>query len=1115
MPASPNFGFLKVHDSQLVRLGALAEKYFAEDPNTCLIKLRQFGEVLAQLVAANVGMYTSPDEKQVDLLRRLGERGVIKGDVEKLFHELRKAGNEATHSLSGSQRVALSGLKYARFLGTWFHKSFGGDRSFDPGSFVAPPNPVRETEALRIELERLRAEFQETQSAVQVAQAALEQEAQLRLSAEDLAKEAEAKNQELLDHLAQLQAAAATTSQQVIQQTIVQAQAVESTLVLDERETRRLIDAQLAAAGWEADSEALTYQKGARPQKGRSLAIAEYPTSQGRADYALFVGLQVVAVVEAKRQSKDVAGGAIDQAKRYSRGFKVLGDENLPQGSPWGEFNVPFVFATNGRAFLEQLRTKSGIWFCDLRRPDNLRRPLQTWYSPQGLLDTLTQDIEQAHQKLAGEGFNYGLQLRHYQIEAIQSVEAALAKEQQSLLVAMATGTGKTKTCIALVYRLLKTKRFRRILFLVDRTALGEQTANAFKDSRMENLQTFADIFEIKQLKDTEPESDTKVHIATVQSFVKRILYAADETAVPTADQYDCIVVDECHRGYLLDRELSDAELEFRDFGDYVSKYRRVLEQFDAVKIGLTATPALHTTQIFGDPVFTYSYREAVVDGWLIDHEPPIRIVTDLSEDGIVWNPGEQMEFFDPNTGSLDLVHAPDEVRIEVEQFNKRVVTQEFNRVICEEFAQYVDPSLPEVGKTLVFCATDAHADIVVDQLKAALKSQYGSVEDDAVVKITGSADKPLQLIRQFRNEVNPRIAVTVDLLTTGIDVPSICNLVFIRRVNSRILYEQMLGRATRRCDEIGKEVFRIFDAVNLYEAIAPVSSMKPVVVNPNISFTQLVQELETVTDTEAVEGIIDQLLAKLQRKRRHLSQSSQEQIEAIAQMPLLQVAAHLKQSTPREAAQWLQERAAIAQMLDRRDGGTQPVLISHHADRVRRVERGYGKAERPQDYLDSFKAFLLENLNRVPALMVVTQRPRDLTRAQLKELRLLLDTQGFTEKALQVAWQETTNEEIAASIVGFIRQAALGDALVPYGERVDRAIKQILASQAWTPPQRRWLERIGKQLKVEFIVDRESLDQGAFKTDGGGFERLNKTFNGRLEEILSEVGERLWQAVS
>jgi type I restriction enzyme R subunit len=191
-----------------------------------------------------------------------------------------------------------------------------------------------------------------------------------------------------------------------------------------------------------------------------------------------------------------------------------------------------------------------------------------------------------------------------------------------------------------------------------------------------------------------------------------------------------------------------------------------------------------------------------------------------------------------------------------------------------------------------------------------------------------------------------------------------------------------------------------------------------------------------------------------------------------------------------------------------------QAVLISRHQDVLRSVERGYGDAERPQDYLDGFRAFLRENLNKLPALLVVTQRPRDLTRAQLKELRLLLDAAGFSETNLQVAWREMTNEDIAASIIGFIRQAALGDALVPYGERVDRVIKKILASRAWTAPQRKWLERIGQQLKVEVIVDREAFERGQFKAQGG-FERINKAFEGRLEEILVEINEELWQDVS
>ncbi|OUC13586.1 MAG: type I restriction-modification system endonuclease [Alkalinema sp. CACIAM 70d] len=1114
---SPNFEFLKIHDPQLVRLGSLAERYFFDDPNTCLIKLRQFGEVLAQLVAANVGLYADPEEKQVELLHRLRDRGVLKGEVDRLFHEVRKLGNSATHGLSGSQRTALSGLKYARLLGIWFHKVFLPDRSFDPGPFIPPANPAIAAVELQTELAQLRQEVKSSLSQAAAAQALAEAEAQRRLAAETLAQEAEAKFQELQAHLHQIQQQAASAPTKDIQQTIAQAQAAEAQVSLDERETRRLIDAQLRSADWEVDSEVLTYGQGARPQKGKNLAIAEWPTASGKADYVLFVGLQVVAVVEAKRQTLDVAEGALNQAKRYSRSYQIKGDESLP-GGPWGPYKVPFVFATNGRSFLQQLQTKSGIWFCDLRRPENLRRPLQTWYSPQGFIAALTQNVEQAQAQLAQEPFNYGLELRDYQIRAIRAVEQALATEQRSLLLAMATGTGKTKTCIALVYRLLKAKRFRRILFLVDRTALGEQTANAFNESRMESFQTFADIFEIKEMDVPTPDRDTKVHIATVQGLVKRILYAGEGASVPTADQYDCIVVDECHRGYLLDRELSETELTFRDFGDYVSKYRRVLEQFDAVKIGLTATPALHTTQIFGEPVFTYSYREAVMDGWLIDHEPPYRIMTALSEDGMTWNPGEAIEWFDPQSGQLDLVHAPDEVRIEVEQFNRRVVTEEFNRVVCEEIAKYLDPSVPELGKTLIFCATDAHADIVVNQLRKALADCYGSVEDDAIAKITGNADKPLQLIRQFRNEVNPRIAITVDLLTTGIDVPEICNLVFIRRVNSRILYEQMLGRATRRCDAIGKEVFRVFDAVRLYEALSKVSTMKPVVVNPNLSFAQLVRELQTVTEPAAIEEVVNQFVAKLQRKQRHLTGDRLAQVEQFAGMALPELMQFLRRSDPIQVQAWLGDRGGIAQLLDRREGGGQPLMISYHADELRRVERGYGVAEngqpygKPEDYLESFRTFLQRNQNEIAALLVVMQRPRDLTRQQLKELKLLLDQKGFSETGLRSAWRDATNEDIAASIIGFIRQAALGDALIPYPDRVDRALKKILASRAWTPPQRKWLERIGKQLKVEVVVDRAALDQGEFRTQGGGFDRLNKVFDGQLEAILAEISDRLWQ---
>lgn len=710
------------------------------------------------------------------------------------------------------------------------------------------------------------------------------------------------------------------------------------------------------------------------------------------------------------------------------------------------------------------------------------------------------------------EEFTYGLQLRDYQRRAILAIEEALANDTRQMLVAMATGTGKTSVAIALVYRLIKTRRFRRILFLVDRTALGEQSAGAFKTARMEQQKPFTEIYDLKELGDIQPDPDTKVQIATVQSLVKRILFAETEADVPTVDQYDCIIVDECHRGYLLDQELSDAEMTFRNEDDYISKYRRVLEHFDAVKIGLTATPALHTVQIFGEPLAqaSYTYREAVIDGWLIDHEPPHRIVTELAEEGIEWKAGDPMEIYDTGTGRIDLVHVPDDVKMEIETFNRKVVTRPFNRVVCEELAKHIDPTLDE--KTLIFCATDNHADIVVDELKRAFAAHYGNVDDDAVIKITGAADKPQQLIRRFRNERLPNVAVTVDLLTTGIDVPKIGNLVFIRRVSSRILFEQMLGRATRLCPEIGKTVFHIFDAVDLYAALENLTTMRPVVVDPKISFAQLIDEATRHDDPDARETVVEQIIAKLQRAKRDLTRTARERFEDAAGMTPDALASFLKAKSVDEVVEWFRNHAAVAALLDQR-AETDPIklAISHHEDRLRRVERGFGESTGPEDYLESFKAFIAANANKITALTVVTQRPRDLTRAELKALRIALDNAGYSETNLRTAWRDATNADIAASIIGFIRQAALGDPLVRYEDRVARAMTAILASRSWTGPQRKWLERIGKQLVNEIVVDRAALDSGEFQAHGG-FNRINKVFDGQLETILGEINEALWK---
>jgi type I restriction enzyme R subunit len=571
------------------------------------------------------------------------------------------------------------------------------------------------------------------------------------------------------------------------------------------------------------------------------------------------------------------------------------------------------------------------------------------------------------------------------------------------------------------------------------------------------------------------------------------------------------MVVDECHRGYLLDRELSDAELSFRSQEDYISKYRRVLEHFDAVKIGLTATPALHTVSIFGDPVYKYSYREAVVDGYLIDHEPPVQITTALSQAGIKFKKGEQIELIDTRTGKVDLAHTPDEIKFEVDEFNKAVVTVPFNKVVAEELARHIDPNLP--GKTLIFAVSDAHADIVVEQLKKAFKEAYGEIEDAAIKKITGSVDHPGRQILSFRNDALPKIAVTVDLLTTGIDVPSIENLVFLRRVNSRILYEQMLGRATRQCPEIGKETFRIFDAVDLYPNLQNLTEMKPVVVDPNITLEQLFEEFARVEDEKQRGVVRDQILVKMRRRIKRLHEQARARYEAEAGEAPEITLKRITEEPAATVAAWVKRRPGLGKILDWNPEGSGPVLmpISHHPDEVVSVTRGYGKAQKPADFLDSFTAFVKGNINKIAALNVVLQRPRDLTRAELKSLRLALDGHGYSETNLRRAWSETKNEDIAASIIGFVRQAALGDALTPLDARVKGAMQRILSGRPWTEVQRKWLKRIEEQLLREVVVDRASIDEEPFRADGG-FQRLNKVFGGQLESILSDINEELWK---
>jgi len=600
----------------------------------------------------------------------------------------------------------------------------------------------------------------------------------------------------------------------------------------------------------------------------------------------------------------------------------------------------------------------------------------------------------------------------------------------------------------------------------------------------------------------------------------------------PSIDAFDCIIVDEAHRGYTLDQEMTEGELAVRDHSQYLSQYRRVLDYFDACRIGLTATPAKHTSEVFGAPIFTYSYREAVADDWLIDHEPPIRYQTLLSQNGIHFAKGESVSIIDTATGEVDVAELEDELDFEIESFNRRVITAGFDKVICAQLAQELDPSGDE--KAMIFCVNQAHAERVKNLLDEAFKDVHGDDYNQAAVQIiTGQSDKVEQLIRQYKNERYPSIAITVDLLTTGIDVPRICHLVFMRRVRSRILYEQMKGRATRRCDEIGKTVFRIYDPVDLYASLEPVDTMKPLVKDPSISLEQLVSELTNPASLDApgsqpdsshAHDVLDQLSQRVMRILRKASHKAESKPTLKSKLDELEdtwgvapdkLHQHLHDVRPQQAAQFIRQHSQLLDQLATVNallGSENYPVISTHTDELMVREQNYGANQKPADYLESFNDFIRNQLNQSVALGVVVNRPQDLTREQLREVRLLLDGHGYSEVNLQSAWRNQTNQEIAASIVGFIRRAALGEALLPFEQRVAKAMEKIYALQQWTPVQRKWLERLAKQLVHEVVIDEKQIGE-AFRNDGGS-TRLDKMLGGHLAVVLEALNDNLWPQV-
>lgn len=1084
-----NFDYENEELKIFVNAGKKAEKFIYQEPQEALAVFRRLAEALltdvlekdrvfAELrITAN--LYRTQDER-IKLLKKYNAKidpDSYPMNVIDAFYVVKNAGNIAAHELESSSFTVAKALKIDKLIyaiWSWYleiytyeeTKAYVEPERIDPGNIQDLKKEIAELEKQRDNLQK-------------------QNEQQSDLLDRKQRKERLRKNRRY-----------------------------QQRQKLSEDQTRELIDNQLKQAGWQANTKELNYKKNhTMPEKGQQMAIAEWylPSSGKYIDYALFDGLKLVGIIEAKKWDEDISGD-LSQAKEYASLVEERPEVYHLTVDSANQYKVPFIYSTNGRSYVEQYRSKSGIWFRDTRNPYNHFRALAGWHSPEDLRALLNATSHQEADEALKKEANFQFADRYYQIAAIKAVEHAIIAKQDRILLQMATGTGKTRTAIELMYHLLKTKRAKRILYLVDRNSLGKQTEDTLKNLKVDTT-ALAKIYNVKALTSGKPDRSTKIHIATVQSMIRQ-LFDDNGTDKITVGAYDFIVVDEAHRGYTLDKEMTEGEERIYDEQDYVSQYRRVIDYFDAVKIAMTATPAKHTVEIFGHAVYSYSYRQAVLDGYLVDHNTPYHFKTELAQSGIELAKDDEVQVFDNETHKMGTETLADNMKFDVSQFNRQIIASGYNRAIAEKLTDYVDPTDEMAGKTLIFAVTDKHADDVVIALKEAYEKAGIPVPDDAIQKITGQTYDYEQAIKNFKNERYPSVVVTVDLLTTGIDVPEITNIVFLRQVRSRILYEQMIGRATRLCDRIHKDSFNIYDAVGIYDKMKPVSNMNMVVSDPHHDVHYFVTQTDPTAyqDPDDFAQYRDDLVTAINRKLQRMPQEARSDFNEYIGFDVKAWVQTLEHKNPQELA----DQMPILTKLDNFKYQGRKVIIYDEKDQVTSVDRSYGEKNiRPEDYLQAFNAYVNSHKNELLGLEIIQTRSQDLSLKELNSIVLELEQAGYNIKDLQSAEKKVKGEQTAANIISFIRRAMMTtNTLEDHEVMVKRAMNKVYGMADWNVRQQKWLARIEKQLLENQILGKnahQAFDEITVFRQNGGYRRINKELDGKADEVVALINKNLY----
>ena len=911
-----------------------------------------------------------------------------------------------------------------------------------------------------------------------------------------------------------------------------------------EEKARQRIDKLLDAAGW-------SVQDMSRLNLSASLGVAvrEFPVESGFADYVLFVDRQAVGVIEAKSEGTTLSGVA-EQSAAYITSF--------PAHIPHVRLPLPFAYESTG------IET----FFRDERDPEARSRRVFAFHQPETLQEWLSQeDTLRARLQLIPMLNTTGL--RDCQIEAVVHLERSFAQANPRALIQMATGSGKTYAAVSFIYRLIKFAGARRVLFLVDRNNLGRQTLREFQQYvTPDDGRKFTELYNVQHLTSNTLDPVSRVAITTIQRLYSMLKGAPEfdaeieehslfeiapgeerprevvyspQTPIET---FDFIVTDECHRSIY-------------------NLWRQVLEYFDAFIIGLTATPSKQTLGFFNQNLVTeYSHERAVADGVNVGYEV-YRISTQITEQGSTVEAGYYIDKRDKLTRQTRWELLDEDLEYTAPQLDRDVVAADQIRTIIRTFKERllteIFPGRQEVPKTLVFAKSDSHAEDIVH----IMREEFGK-GNEFCKKITyRSGEKPEDLIASFRNSYFPRIAVTVDMISTGTDIKPLECLLFMRGVKSRVYFEQMKGRGTRTIlptdlravtpDAAHKTHFVIVDAVGVCEDDK--TDSRPLERKRSVAFDKLIRNVALgVRD----EDTLSSLAGRLARLDRQIEPKDRQAIEAAADgKPLRRLINDLLDAvdpdtqmakagemfgaetpTPEQVEQATDElvKAACAPFDDPHLRNTlievkqrqEQTIDTVSADTVLRAGFDDQAREKARTIVDTFQQFIEDNKDELTALQIIYSQPyqlRQVTYEQIKELAEAIERPPYrlTQEQLWHAYQQLEQarvrgagpQKLLTNIVSLIRFAiGQSDVLEPFPLTVEARFRLWLAEQLetgrqFTSEQIEWLASIKDHIAASLRIEMEDFEYTPFHEMGGPV-RGYQLFGMDLASIMGELNEVL-----